>query len=154
MDPLTAIGLAGNIISFVDFSLKTISRAKQLYESAGGATAENEELESLVKNWKSLVDSTRPKHREILQNSHSGANSSRATALNNLSQQCAQVADELLEILDSVKVQGDGRTRKSAMQAMKMGWKQDRIDGLQRRLDRISKQLMDGTAGRDQQKAQ
>jgi hypothetical protein len=55
MDPLTAVGLAGNIITFVDFSIEVLSRARQLYDSASGATAENEELESLTKNLKALA---------------------------------------------------------------------------------------------------
>ncbi|KAH8766936.1 hypothetical protein F5882DRAFT_510344 [Hyaloscypha sp. PMI_1271] len=122
MDPLTAVGLAGNIITFIDLSTKVVSRAKQLYESASGATLENDELESLTKNLKDLADRTR----------------------HNISQQCIQVADELLETLESVKVKGDGRTLKSAFQAAKTVWKQDNIDAIQRRLDRISKQLMDG----------
>ncbi|TVY35313.1 hypothetical protein LSUB1_G005650 [Lachnellula subtilissima] len=143
MDPLTAVGLAGNIISFVDFSLKTLSKAKQLYESASGATAENEELESLTKDLKSLIDSTRRKTPETPQKSHSRLNNSGGMVLNSLSQRCVQVADELLKTLDSIKVQGDGRTPKSAIQAMKMVWKQDQIDALQGRLDRINKQLMD-----------
>jgi hypothetical protein len=144
MDPLTAAGLAGNIITFVDFSTKVLSRARQLYESASGATAENDELESLTKNLKGLADRTRRRPSEIPQKGHFRLNITSETILDNLSQQCIQVADKLLETLDSVKVKGDSRTRKSAVQAVKTVWKQDHIDALQRRLDRISKQLMDG----------
>jgi hypothetical protein len=144
MDPLTAVGLAGNIITFVDFSIEVLSRARQLYDSAGGATAENEELESLTKNLKALADRTQRRPSDIPQKGHFRLSISSETVLDNLSQQCIQVADELLETLDSIKVKGDGRARKSAIQAVKTVWKQDHIDALQRRIDRISKQLMDG----------
>lgn len=144
MDPLTAVGLAGNIITFVDLSTKVLSKAKQLYGSASGATSENDELESLTKNLKDLADRTRRKPSNMPRSSHFPPNIIRETVLDNLSQQCIQVADELLETLESVKVKGDGRIPKSAIQAVKMVWKQDNIDAIQRRLDRISKQLMDG----------
>jgi hypothetical protein len=144
MDPLTAVGLAGNIITFIDLSTKVVSRAKQLYESASGATSENDELESLTNNLKDLADRTRRKPSNTLRNGHFSLNITSETVLDNLSQQCIQVADELLETLESVKVKGDGRTLKSAFQAVKTVWKQDSIDAIQRRLDRISKQLMDG----------
>jgi ABC-type Fe3+/spermidine/putrescine transport system ATPase subunit len=144
MDPLVAAGLVGNIITFVDFSAKVLSRARQLYESANGAIEENDELESLTKNLREFADRIQRDLTQIPQKGHFRAGLNRETVLNNLSQQCIQVADELLESLDSIKVKGDGRTRKSAVQAVKTVWKQDHIDSLQRRLDRISKQLMDG----------
>jgi hypothetical protein len=144
MDPLTAVGLAGNIITFVDFSIEVLSRARQLHDSASGATAENEELESLTKNLKALADRTQRRPSNIPQKGHFRLSISSETVLDNLSQQCIQVADELLETLDSIKVKGDGKARKSAIQAVKTVWKQDHIDALQRRIDRISKQLMDG----------
>lgn len=144
MDPLTAVGLVGNIITFIDISTKVVSRAKQQYDSASGATTENDELESLTKNLKNLADRTRSKPSNIPRSGHFSLNITSETVLDNLGQQCIQVADELLETLESVKVKGDGRTLKSAVQAVKAVWKQDKIDAIQRRLDRISKQLMDG----------
>jgi hypothetical protein len=142
MDPLTAIGLGGNIITFVDVSTKVLSKAKQLYKSASGATSENDELESLTKSLKNLADRTR---RKPSNNPNDGRlNITSETVLDTLREQCIQVADELLEMLEAVKVKADGGALKSAIQAVKMVWKQDRIDGIQRRLDRISKQLMDG----------
>jgi len=144
MDPLTAVGLAGSIVTFVDFSTKVLSTARRLYESTGGSIEENDELESLAKNLKELADNTRHRPTNISPKGHFGLSITSETVLSNLSQQCIQVADELLEALDSIKVKGDNRTRKSAVQAVKTMRKQDHIEALQRRLDRISKQLMDG----------
>jgi hypothetical protein len=86
MDPLTAAGIAGNIIDFADFSTKTLSKAKQLYESASGATAENDELESLTSNLKSLVERTRRRTPDTPQNDHFRLSITGETVLNNLSQ--------------------------------------------------------------------
>jgi hypothetical protein len=143
LDPLTALGLAGNIITFVDYSTKVLSRGRELYESATGSTEENEELESLTRNLKDLVDRTRRKPSVVPQQSISSISITREKVLDGLSQQCNQVAGELLKILNSIKVKGDGRTRKSVIQAVRTLWKQDQIDSLHGRLDRISKQLID-----------
>jgi len=144
MDPLTAAGLAGNIITFVDYSTKVLSRARELYESATGATEENDELESLTRNLKDLVDRTRRRPSVAPRKSHSGLSITSEKVLDGLSQQCILVADLLLETVNSIKVKGDSRARKSAIQAVKTVWKQGHISSLQRRLDRISKQLIDG----------
>jgi uncharacterized phage infection (PIP) family protein YhgE len=117
-------------------------RAKELYKSASGATSENDELESLAKSLKNLADRTRRKPSNSLKDGR--LNITSETILDNLSQQCIQVADELLEMLETVKVKADGGALKSAIQAVKTVWKQDRIDDIQQRLDRISKQLMNG----------
>lgn len=44
MDPFTAIGLVGNIVTFLDFGYKLISTAKGIYTSGSGATAYNDDL--------------------------------------------------------------------------------------------------------------
>ncbi|PMD37788.1 hypothetical protein L207DRAFT_514949 [Hyaloscypha variabilis F] len=146
MDPLTAIGLAGNIISFIDVTSKVLSKARQLYNAASGATPENDELESLTKNLRDLADRARRKSANTTRHDQFSLKITSETVLESLSQQCVKVADELLDVLESVKVKGEGRTLKSAVQAVKSVWKQDDIDAIQRRLDRISKQLMDGTS--------
>jgi NACHT domain len=141
LDPLSAIGLAGNLITFVDFSTKALSRARKLYESASGATEENEELEGLTKNLKELAEKIQRRPVQIPQ--ASPAHFSSESVLNGLTKQCVQVANELLVVLDSLKVKGDGGVLKSAAKAVKTLWKQDHLDGLQQRLDRISKQIAD-----------
>ncbi|PWY72732.1 hypothetical protein BO83DRAFT_361508 [Aspergillus eucalypticola CBS 122712] len=127
MDPLTAAGLASSIISFVDFTTQVISRCEKLYRSASGATTENLELEDLATNIRRLAEETRStKEDEILES---------------LSSQCIGVSDELIALLNSVKVKSDRRGWASIHQALKSVWKQSDIDDLQQRLNRIQAQL-------------
>lgn len=44
MDPLSSLGVAGNVIQFVDFGIKLVSRFNQIYRSADGALQENTQL--------------------------------------------------------------------------------------------------------------
>lgn len=50
MDPLTAIGLAGNILTFIDFSYKVISGVNKVLSAPNGMTPENERLSVLVED--------------------------------------------------------------------------------------------------------
>ena len=45
MDPVAALGLAGNIVQFVGFSCRVLQDTKSLYKSTTGASAENDVLE-------------------------------------------------------------------------------------------------------------
>ena len=50
MDPVAALGLAGNIVLFVDFSCKVLQDTKSLYKSTTGASADNDVLEVICRD--------------------------------------------------------------------------------------------------------
>lgn len=56
LDPFTALGLAGNLVQFVDFLYKLLSESKSLYASSIGASAENIILETVAKDLNLLTD--------------------------------------------------------------------------------------------------
>lgn len=56
MDPLTALGLASNVVQFIDFGLKVISKARQLGESVDGTLKENSEIEDVTRRFIELLD--------------------------------------------------------------------------------------------------
>jgi hypothetical protein len=94
MDPLTAVGLAGNIIQFVDFAGKLVPGAVTLYN---GPKLENLEMETLIEDIKMLAQTT----RTLLGLSKEGQ------LLQTLSNQCLEVYDALLSVLQSPKVKGN-----------------------------------------------
>ena len=127
MDPIAAIGLAGNIVQFVDFPWKILSETRDLYESTTGASADNDVLESISKDLINLNDAlTAP--------SSAGAIPNR---LRILAGQCKGVAEELLEVLDKIKVKGSHRKWKSFMQALRSVWKKEQIENLFKRMERL-----------------
>ena len=89
MDPLSAIGFAGNICQFVDFSSKLMSEARQAYKSAAGASRENIELESITKDLSELA-------QKLVMDSTSD--------LGRIAGMCKDVADELLQTVQKLKV--------------------------------------------------
>ncbi|KAE8453239.1 hypothetical protein EG329_011306 [Mollisiaceae sp. DMI_Dod_QoI] len=137
MDPLTAVGLASNILQFVSFASDLFSGTQKLYGSNAGATAEHVELESLTRNLRKLAENA--KLPETYESIHLSKDEE---TLKNLSEQCMEVSNELLSVLDGLKVKGDDhRVWASFSQALKSIWKKEEIDSLRNRLDRIGAQL-------------
>ena len=54
LDPLTALGLAGNIVQFVGFSSKIIGKARDIYKSADGSLLENLDAETVAQSLRVL----------------------------------------------------------------------------------------------------
>ena len=131
MDPVAAIGLAGNIVQFVDFSWKLLSETRDLYDSSTGVSADNDVLESISSDLINLNDAlTAP--------STAGAIPNR---LRHLASQCKGAAEELLEVLDKIKVKGSHRKWKSFMQALRSVWKKEQIENLFKRMERLRNEM-------------
>ena len=130
MDPLTIIGLVGNIVQFVDFSGKLISKSTELYHSSEGALAAN------------IGTETATNHLVLLNNKlKNAAITTGDGALERLCKSCGTVADELLAALDKVKVKGKQDKWKSIRKALRSVWSKEEIMELERRLARFREEL-------------
>jgi hypothetical protein len=130
METLAIIGLVGNIIQFVDYSGKLISKSTELYRSSEGALAENIDTETAT-NHLVLLNSK-------LQNA---ATTTGDSALESLCKSCGTVADQLLAALDKVKVKGKQDKWKSIRKALQSVWSKKEIEELERRLARLKEEL-------------
>jgi len=138
MESLAAAGLAGNILQFVDFASKLLSGARDLYLSVHGAKQDNLESEALAKHIIHLVAEVQPpKHTLGVRLSQD------VELLSDLSTQCFEVSNELLSILNSLKVKGVHRSWESFHKAFRSEWKKDHINALHQRLELISAQIRD-----------
>jgi hypothetical protein len=156
MEALAAVGLASNVVQFADFATRLVVAARNLYKSVEGTTAENKELEMLAQNLRDLA-----KTENLLQlaentqyngltPSHAALSSLDSETWRNLNKQCIDVADDLIKLLQSLKVKGDLRSGESMYRALRNAWKREDIESLQARLDRISDQLYNGIRERQQ----
>ena len=134
MDPIAAIGLAGNIVQFVDFTWKLIDEAKSLYDSSTGVSEENDLLELIVNDLNDL-------NGNLTAPSALGAIPG---PVRSLASKCKDVASELLETLDSIKVKGRGRKWNSFLQALRSVWKKGQIEGLVKRLKGLRDEMQFG----------
>jgi predicted nuclease with TOPRIM domain len=134
LEPLTAIGLAGTLIQFVDFSSKIVSKASAIYASADGALPENQDAETVAQSLQ-VLDA---KIRAGLATS-SGTKSEEA--LKELCGECDSVAQELLKALEKLKIYDRKTKWKSMRQALKSVSSKGKIDDISKRLENLRDQL-------------
>ncbi|KAF2113604.1 hypothetical protein BDV96DRAFT_613546 [Lophiotrema nucula] len=138
MDPISALGLASNIIQFVQFAGKLISESQEAYESIDGVSQRNANLEGIANDLLNL-------HQQLLKDASSrtpGAKLSAAEAqLQSLAKESTQVAEKLIGIVQALKSSARNKRWKSVRHAIASSWKQSDIAALQARLGDIRQQL-------------
>lgn len=137
MESLAILGLAGNILQFLDFSGKIISGTLELYQSANGATSSNLVLENTSKDLVQLCAAMLPDltSRSALTRSDS------ETALITLSESCRTLGQELLTVLEDLKVKGRRKRWQSARQALRSAWKARDVQRLESQLASYRSQI-------------
>jgi Skp family chaperone for outer membrane proteins len=136
MDPLTALGVASNVIQIVDFSSRILSRTQEIYRSRDGRLQEHVILDDAATNLLELVTD--------LQNIQVPKRKQQTTAdgqLVQLRNECKTVAQELHNLLEQAKIQGDHRKWQSVYQAIKSVYSENKIASVQLKLDGIRKRL-------------
>ncbi|OAP54357.1 hypothetical protein AYL99_11458 [Fonsecaea erecta] len=131
LDPFSALGLAANIVQFIDFSCGLISDAKEIYHSATGATANNVGLQGIAESLSRLSSTlVNPLHPT------SDAVSAAEREIVKIAASSRDIGDEMLATIQSLKL-GEGSHRKwrSFRQALSTTWKRDKIAHLHRRLE-------------------
>jgi hypothetical protein len=148
LDPFTALGVAGNIVQFVDYTTRLISKSREIYQSAEGASFEHLDLEVIASNLSRLTEGLRKDlHRHLISptNGHisvSGTSEKRAEIqLGSINAKCAQEADALLAILRDLRVEGKHKKWQSFRQALMTVWKDDQIKGVVSKLSEYRKAL-------------
>ena len=131
MDPLSALGLAGNVMTFIDFASRLINGSLELYHSTDGATASHRVLEDVTRDLGDLCDSLTPTQSDAL---GSGPSDSEIELLPFLGP-CKALGHELLTVLEGLKIHGRRKAWKSARQALKSVWKANKIKSYQNQLD-------------------
>lgn len=126
LDPLSAISLAGNIVSFIDFTSKILTESRRIYHS-GTANPENLELEGIAERLYGFCVQFKPTQDKEFKG---------------LLEACEGVADELLQTIYALKPK-DGRQKKwnSFCQVLASVWHKDKIRALQDRLGFLRDQV-------------
>jgi len=135
MDPLSAVSLAATVVQFVDFASKVLSKTNELYNSATGASLSNSECATVTRDLIALDK------RLTDRSSKRGSLSKEEYALEALCRGCNVIADELLEHLEKIKVQGKHKRWKSLRQALKSISSESAVDEISKRLGRYREEL-------------
>jgi cysteinyl-tRNA synthetase len=115
MDPFAALGAAAAIAQFIQQSISLVKSARQIYQSAFGETAENEQLGSVIRELKNLsgrMVSKKPRHEQ----------SDAEKSLGNVASECQILSEKILGLLEKMKVKDPKSIRQSAVAALKSAW--------------------------------
>lgn len=135
MDPLSALSLASNIVQLVDVGTRVVSASFELYSPDGISI--NGELESVISDLVNICSALeQPQHHVNGQRS-----SSSELQLIPLSKSCKTLGEELLTVLNSVKVQSPRKKWQSFRQALKAVWKEKEIHRYTERITNLRSEI-------------
>ena len=118
MGALAAPNLAGNILQFVDFSQKLVSRTLEFYNSVCGSIAVHVELETLSNDLSKLCS-----HLVASQSRHSGFKAwKEESELLPLAPSCGEPAYEFSEFLNKLKRHSSSSKFASLRQTLESIW--------------------------------
>lgn len=113
MEALTALSVASSVIQFVDFGSKLLSRSRKLYKSTQGVLTENVDIEVITVD---LINLTQGLRRKLPENRPLSAPSPNNhehfeddEAIDTICRRCLEIAQELIERLDKLKVKVDDK---------------------------------------------
>lgn len=135
MEALAAVSLTGNILQFIEVSSRLISSTDQAFSE--GLKTEYLELETIAQELQRLAEAT--SSQQLITDSKE--ESDKDETLARISAQCIEITDQLLSVLDSVKLKDGSNKLSSFYQVLKSEWKADEIKALDKRLDRIVQAL-------------
>ncbi|PGH08986.1 hypothetical protein GX51_01043 [Blastomyces parvus] len=138
MDPIGAVSLASNVVQLLDFGIKLVSKAHDIYTSAEGAEVHNIELDAIAQNLIALNRRLQNRSRKVC----AYAVSEDEKALESLTVHCNQIGEELIKALQAAKVQGAHKHWKSVRQALKSTLGRDEIQELYNRLKQYREQIV------------
>lgn len=111
MDPLTAIGLVSNILSFIDFGVEIVRGVRETYESSSGVVEENRSQEVITKQVRRFSSKLIPPDDTML------AGEDKALCV--LAKECEALSYQLLDLLEKAK----SKDPKSKTQSLRAAWK-------------------------------
>lgn len=134
MDPFLALGVAGNIIQFIDFVTKIIHAAADIRGSAAVAAEEDSDiitsttrLESFVARLEISKPASRLDDEEV--------------ELNILASECKRMSEDLLKFVKGLQASDPTSKRESLAAALKSVWKKPEKERMERRLEKCKSTL-------------
>ncbi|CZR68365.1 uncharacterized protein PAC_18264 [Phialocephala subalpina] len=133
MDPLTAIGLASNILSFLDFSVKVFSGAIDIYDSPSGLTEENRSSEAIVAQMKHFASKLQPPDDAQLTGDEK--------ALCKLACECDDLSTRIIALIEKARPKDRKSKSASILAGLKSKWHEAERRKLEERLGHCRAQL-------------
>ncbi|ERF73759.1 hypothetical protein EPUS_09357 [Endocarpon pusillum Z07020] len=131
METLAAVSLAGNIVNFLDFGLKIVSKGREIYHAIDGAFSEHNDLEVVTRD---LLLLQTQMEQSLVTTSAAADLGGHDVDLVKLLESSNKLARNLLECLNKAKALGRFRRWKSLRQAVKSVSSKGEVDDMANRL--------------------
>ncbi|KAM0244909.1 hypothetical protein ACHAP5_005815 [Fusarium lateritium] len=144
MDPVTAVGLASAIISFVPLGISLLKNVREVRDSVDGSLERNQTRKVIVEEMQAVSRRLRPTNQTQITPQQKG--------LYDLALKCYELSQQILELLGRIKPKP--RSALGAYRSAFRAWsKENEIKDLERRLDDCRSQLALGLADLSNQNA-
>lgn len=140
MEAFAALGLASNIIQFVDFSCKLFSTSQEIYSSASGASSRVTDASAIAGTLHELSGRLLARPQGTI-----GAASPTGTGdavLFQLATNCRNAAVEIISLLDTIRAHSPHSKWGSFKAALSTVWKDDQIKALEKKLEDYRRQII------------
>lgn len=125
MEALAAVGLASNVLQFIDVGYKVLSASKEMYGAGNEMSRSNKDIESISREMKRLsldlsshVPTSQPTEDE--------------QALLRLTTECERWSDDMLALLSRL----GNRNPNSKFEALRAAWRNHKMQHERNRLER------------------
>ncbi|KAI1881711.1 hypothetical protein JX265_000537 [Neoarthrinium moseri] len=133
MDPISAIGVASSILTFVEFSSKLINGIYEVAGSADGTTEENVHIATVIQDLENVTDAIEVDFK---------GSSKHEKELVKLANKCAAMSRDLQKILKSIKVKHGNASWQTIKAAWKSVTRKDKIQSLEKRISMYRSELI------------
>ncbi|KAI1305729.1 hypothetical protein F5Y03DRAFT_355670 [Xylaria venustula] len=141
MEALAAVGLASNVVQFVDFSSKLIRAYNRLRH--GTAQSEHDYYRAVINDLLPVASKVKSSAQTITQSS--STLTSEQKALQSIVNGCSELANKLTTRLETYTVQNTSKGARSLLPrakiAFKIIWEKQEIDEIIKQLEHLSKEL-------------
>ncbi|XXG97669.1 hypothetical protein Hte_003976 [Hypoxylon texense] len=141
MEALVAVGLASNVLQFVDFATQLVSKARELREDL--TSSDHKDYDAIAAHLQVLAGKVSASVHSIAQSSTASPEEDIQKALQPVADGCCELAKKLLERLNSLDLlsaQSGGRLRRSKA-AWRWVWNKKETEEIAERLHYFGSQL-------------
>jgi hypothetical protein len=141
MEAGAAVGLAGNIVQFLDFSQKLTKTILEIWKSTTGSTKSNQNLAVTVQTFLQGLDSVASDLQEYrgflgqlqpeIQDDH----------IQIVIEGCRHVADDLVSRLEKLRTTSRSTRWNALVTALKCLWKESELEEMDKQLGRLRREL-------------
>ena len=137
LEALAAIGLAGNVVQFVSFSMQLFSTASSIQRSCVGSVQGHQDVETITQKLQQCCERIASAHSSEDQQLELQHHQS----LVKLAGECEAAAIELISAIQQLKAKKPNSKWSSFMAALATIWQQSQINDMEKRLDSYRQQL-------------